>query len=150
MTFTNAPPREGRFAETFKGTALISFIAQILRSYLSVKLGDSMYTPDGALFHLRRLRVEVQKKRSLLNEPTERQKDVFSRLDVDCPFLTLESGDLLRTPSFKSSGEKKNSGDLAGKPENLKPASDDGNDGDFRAKVKRGRPKGSKNKNKRE
>jgi hypothetical protein len=145
-TYTGFLPLRGHTEETLKGIMLISFIATTLYSCLSNKLADSKYSPHGSMKILRNAHIKVQESRTLMNELTKQQKDIFSILNIECPFSILERGNLLQRSPLQSPGEKKKRGRPAGKPKEQKTASCEGNDAGSSLKGKRGRPKGSKNK----
>jgi hypothetical protein len=96
-------------------------VATVIYSSISYKLANSKYSAHAAIIKMHNLRLKMYESISAIEELTKEQKDIFSHLNLDCPFRE-ENGNLL----------KKDSPLAAFKP-------------NTRGK---GGPKGSKNKNK--
>jgi hypothetical protein len=118
--FADLIPLRAHKEETIRGRLLLSFIATIIYILVSQKLTDSKICTNKVFLHMRNLKIKLYESVRILEELTKIQKDVFSKLNLDCPYPE-ERGTLLKKNSFLA---------------NLKSEQNRG----------RGRPKGSKNK----
>jgi hypothetical protein len=145
-TYTGFLPLRGHSEETLRGSILISFIATAVYSCLSIRLADSKYSPHEALRSLRHAHIKVQESRTLLNELNSQNKDIFSILNINCPFAVIERGNLLQKPPLKLADGKRKRGRPAGNSGKPGAAPSEAGDAGVSLKGKRGRPRGSKNK----
>jgi hypothetical protein len=120
-TFLSLLPLRAHSEETIRGVLLISFIASIVYSIISNKLSNSNYHLNRALYLMNQLQIDILESAQIVKELTKQQKEIFNLLSLECPF-SIETGTILNKDSFISSLKSTNK--------------------------KRGRPKGSKNKNK--
>jgi hypothetical protein len=118
-TYAALLPLRCHSEETLRGVLLISFITAIILSALNNKLTSSKFCSHKAIYDLHRLNVTMYESSTIIEELTKNQKEIFSLLQLDCPFI-IEKGNRLQKQPLRS---------------NLKVEG-----------KKRGRPKGSKNK----
>jgi hypothetical protein len=118
-TFNALLPLRVHSEDTLRGALLISFIASIIYSYINQKLHLSKYCVHSVFIDLNNLKIEVYDNSSILQEFTKDQKEIFNIMQLDCPFK-IENGNKFKKESFVRSLKENTH--------------------------KRGRPKGSKNK----
>jgi transposase len=144
-------PLRAHHDKTIAGRLLLSFIATIIYMHISKNLGDYKMCANKVLFHMHNLKIKIYESNRLLEELTKIQKEIFIKLNLDCPY-TEENGNMLKKGSFlanfksgltrgrgRPKGSKNQSIIRAGQP-----ISSDNPIENF--PVRRGRPKGSKNK----
>jgi hypothetical protein len=118
-TYAGLLPLRGHSAETIRGIVLTSFIATIIYSSINYKLSESKYSALSALIKLGCVGIDIYKDVNILDVLTKEQKELFIDLNLESPYM-LEKGNLLERDPLFSTIKSKN--------------------------VKRGRPKGRKNK----
>jgi hypothetical protein len=118
-TYTNILPLRVHSEEAIRGVLLISFLATIGYTVINQGLSESKISAQLAIRKMHHLKIKIYESAIILDELTKEQKDIFKHLQLECPFQ-VERGNNLKQDSFLSG---------------LKPK-----------KRKKGRPKGSKNK----
>jgi hypothetical protein len=147
--FADLIPIRAHHDETINGRLLLSFIATIIYIQASQKLSDYNLCTNKVLFHMHNLKIKIYESVSLLEELTKIQKEIFTQLNLDCPYPE-EKGNLLQKESFlvnlKSElnrGRGRPKGSKNKKKSGVKSSHNSGSE--VKLKGKRGRPKGSKN-----
>ncbi|MDR2459540.1 MAG: transposase [Deltaproteobacteria bacterium] len=121
--FADLLPLGPHSEETIRGRLLIIFIATIISTYVSNELVGSKYSTSNAFYKMHHLGIKLYETAAIVEELTKEQNDILGHLKIVCDF-PQERGNLLKKDSYldKVKNEIKRKG--------------------------RGRPKGSKNKDK--
>jgi transposase len=120
-TYIDILPLRVHNEKTLRGTLLIFFIASIIYSYISNELKKSNYSAIGSFYLMKLLQIEIYNSSKIVQELTKDHNEIIKLLNIDCPFK-IETGNPLKKLSYVAKLQSKN--------------------------TKRGRPKGSKNKQK--
>jgi hypothetical protein len=145
-TYAGLLPLRGHSTEAIKGIVLISFIATIIYSSINYKLSKSKYSALAALIKLGYVGIDIYKAVNILDVLTKEQKDLFVDLNLESPYM-LEKGNLLERDPLLSSIKSKNV--KRGRPKGRKNKINELQNqfsAEFESTHKKGRPKGSKNK----
>ncbi|MDR2199811.1 MAG: transposase [Deltaproteobacteria bacterium] len=73
--------------ERIKGHLLITFISAIVYASISHGLKGSKYRTPNALYKVYSLLIKIYESSQVLQEMSKQQKEIFTLLKVDCPFL---------------------------------------------------------------
>jgi hypothetical protein len=146
-TYCGLLPLRGHFEKTLRGILLNSFISTFIYSFISNKLSDSIYSAHSALIYMNNLMIKIYNSITLVEEITKQQSDIFNLLKLDNPFI-VESNNPLHKPPILSSIKNKKRGRPKGSlnKQTQKKQNLDDFDSPIKIKNNRGRPKGSKNK----
>jgi hypothetical protein len=144
-TYAGIVPLRGHTDETVNGIVLTSFMATAVYSYLSHALNGSNYCPPLALSWMRTVTMKIYDKVKMIEELTKQHKDIFSHLQLECPFQ-IESENPFHKSPLPAFVDKKKKGRPVGSNKKRKNREQGEQNLDSASKGRRGRPKGSKNK----
>jgi hypothetical protein len=146
-------PLKGHSEETTGSHLLISFIAKIVYSSIEFGLKGINIQTGLAIYKMTNLRIQVYKNISLVEELTDTYKDIFAALGLDCPFpqqkrLELTSELIEKMKNWDKVSNNKDKIKPKGHLQASQTPNHDAPDYKGVPKKGRGRPKGSKNKEK--
>jgi len=78
--------------DTFRGHLLLSFIATIAYLTINLRLKDSDYHAEGALFTLRNQKCKVYDNRIIPKEPNKKMNDIYKLLKINPPVFLPGGG----------------------------------------------------------
>jgi hypothetical protein len=145
----DATPVGAHCEKTLRARMLISFIGSIAYSSIHNSMINSKHTASSALAELKYAKINVYPDRTMLEELTRTQKELFQELNIDCPYpeekgclidSNLELAKAYGQP--RKPGRPKGSRNKSNMIMQTHPLSEPTNENTR----KRGRPPGSKNK----
>jgi hypothetical protein len=149
-TYIGDTPLRVHSEDTLRGVLLIAFIATALNSSLSRGLYGSKYSTNTALSLLHNAIIKIFESMISVNELTKQQREIFSQLNIECPYTVLEKNNPLQKSPLLPSVEKEKGNRGRPKGSKNKPkhtfAADIESKQIMTSERQRGRPKGSKNK----
>ncbi|MDR2443015.1 MAG: hypothetical protein LBE31_05785, partial [Deltaproteobacteria bacterium] len=93
--FAGLDQLKANYTEIIRGRLLLSFISKVIFTRISQKLNESYINTRSILYHMYNLKIKIYETATLLEELTKPQKEVFVKLNLDCPFQE-ETGGLPR------------------------------------------------------
>ncbi|MDR0723785.1 MAG: transposase [Endomicrobium sp.] len=149
--FTDLLPLRAHSEETIRGRLLLSFISTIIYILVSKKLDDYSLCANKVLIHMHNLKIKIYNSVRLLEELTKIQKQIFQKLNLDCPFqeernnLLQKDSIVAKLKSYVNRGRGRPKGSKNKKTSGIRAAHNtDGSE--IKPSKKRGRPIGIKNK----
>jgi transposase len=153
--FADILPLSGHSEETIRARILISFISTIVYSSISFGVKGCNFSANRAIYKMRNLQIRIYNDIRILQELDKSQKEVFSKLKLDCPFPE-ERGNILKSKPLLDKDSQNNHIKKRGRPKGSKNINKCDNkihvsslsESKELPKKTRGRPKGSRNKEK--
>jgi hypothetical protein len=144
-TYASILPLRSHTVDSIRGVLLISFLATILYSSISYCLSNSKISAKSAIKKMHHLKIKFFETAQILDELTKEQKEIFTHLNLECPFQ-VERGTILKKDSFLAKLKSERRG--RGRPKGSKNKGESSFESTSApvGKRGRGRPKGSKNK----
>jgi transposase len=146
--YANGFPLRGHSEETILGFTLVAFIATIVYSCINQRLSDSKLSAHSAIKLMRELRLKVFDNVKILEELTKEHKAIFNCLKLSNPYMVESGTRLHKSDSFLANlnSPQRGRGRPKGSKNKQKTSPRDLPTKNSEAPRRRGRPKGSKNK----